>query len=294
MIILDYNQMAIANLMANIGSNPNAEVTEDLVRHMILSSLLFYKRKFHQDYGQIVLACDDRRYWRRNIFPYYKANRKSMREKSKFDWGEIFRILELVREEIRDYFPYILIRVENAEADDVIGSLVMRSQDKDLVQTGLYTSPEPIVICSSDKDFLQLQKYENVRQWSPMKKKFITHDDPELYLKEHIMRGDSGDGVPNFLSPDHVFVTDGIRQTPIRKKKLEEWLNKEIEEFGDAEMIKNYHRNEELISLEKVPQKIQDDVSEAFEKGPTGDTSKLFNYFVKKRLKHLMEDITDF
>ena len=294
MILVDFNQTLISNLMANIGSNPNADINEDLIRHMVLSSILMYKRKFGQDYGNLVFACDDRNYWRKDVFPFYKSNRKKTRDKSDFDWKLIFNTLNKIRDEIKKHFNYVVIQVDRAEADDVIGSLVFRSQKKDFVSEGLFEEPEQIMIVSGDKDFVQLQKFSNVKQYSPIQKRLITTDDPDKFIKEHIMRGDSGDGVPNFLSDDDVFIQDGKRQSPIYKKKLEVWLNESPEEFCDSEMLRNYHRNKQLIDLDCIPRDIQDKIVEEYEKGPHPEDPNLFNYFIKKQLKHLMESISEF
>lgn len=287
MIIIDMNQTLIAGLMANINSNPNEEINERLIRHMVLSTILNYKKRFGADYGQLVFAADDMNYWRKDFFPYYKASRKKAREDSKFDWQLIFTTLNKIRDEIRETFPYIVIQSPRAEADDVIGTLVEMVNEFPL-------SPEPILIVSGDKDFLQLQKYDNVKQYSPMLKKMIKHDNPKLYLKEHIIRGDSGDGVPNFLSPDDVFLLEGVRQKPIRKTKLSEWLKQDPEEFCDETMLRNYKRNQQLIDLTYIPTEIKNDIIEQYKKGPQGKKSKLFNYFIKNRLKYLMESISEF
>ena len=294
MIIIDFNQTLISSLMANIGSNPNAEINENLVRHMVLSTLLMYKRKFSEEYGNIVIACDDKNYWRKDIYPHYKANRKKTRDKSSFDWKLIFETLNKIRDEVKEFFPYIVIQVPRAEADDIIGSLVYRSQTKDLTTEGLFEEPEKIMIVSGDKDFVQLQKFENVRQYSPMQKRFLSTDNADKFIKEHVMRGDSGDGVPNFLSDDDTFITEGKRQKSIMKKKLEVWLDQEPEEFCDTNMLRNYHRNAQLIDLSYIPEDISLQIEEQYEAGPQSGREKLFNYFIKKQLKHLMECIKEF
>jgi len=242
-----------------------------------------------------VFCADDKRYWRREIFPYYKANRKKMRDASKFDWNLIFTTLNKIRDEIRDRFPYKVIQVEGAEADDVIGTMVRYSQTHNLSTGTLDPTPEDVLIISGDKDFMQLQKYPNVKQFSPMMKKFLTTDSPDDVLFEHILTGDSGDGVPNFLSNDAVFVTDGQRQKPIRKERLTEWMAiREPEKFCDDMMLRNFKRNQQLIDLSFTPQDIQDKIVECYQKGPSGDRRKLLNYFVENRLKYLLESISEF
>ena len=243
-ILIDFNQTLISNLMSQISSNPTAELSEDLIRHMVLTSILSYKRKFSDKYGKMVFCTDDKKYWRKEFFPYYKANRKKMRDASKHDWNLIFNTLNKIRDEIADRFPYTVIRVEGAEADDVIATMCKYSQTNMLTQQGFDEIKEPILILSGDKDFLQLQKYPNVHQYSPILKKFLVEKEPQKYLLEHILTGDSGDGIPNFLSNDAVFVTDGQRQKPIRKEKLAEWVSAENPELlFDETMLRNFKRN---------------------------------------------------
>jgi len=280
-IIVDLNQVMISNLMMQIGSHKNIKIEEDLVRHMVLNSIRSYKVKFAEKYGNIVIACDDKNYWRKQIYPYYKANRKKDRDASELDWNAIFEVLNKIRDELKEAFPYKVIQVPHAEADDVIATLVKE-----------YHNQEKILIMSGDKDFSQLHKFPNVDQYSPVLKKWIKCDNPELFLKEHIIRGDAGDGIPNFLSNDNVFVMSE-RQSPISSKKLQGWLLHEPEEFCTETMLRNYKRNQMLIDLECIPEDIKKEVLEQFVQQQK-DRSKLFNYFIQYRLKNLMENINEF
>lgn len=274
--------------MSQISANPSAELSETLIRHMVLTTILSYKRKFSEKYGQMVFCTDDRKYWRKEIFPYYKANRKKMRDASKHDWTLIFNTLNKIRDEIRDRFPYVVIQVPGAEADDVIATMCKYTQT-------FGPHAEDVLILSGDKDFLQLQKYKNVKQYSPILKKFLIEDDPQKRLLEHILCGDSGDGVPNFLSNDAVFITDGQRQKPIRKEKLKEWVEcGDPEKFCDSITLKNFKRNQQLIDLDNVPREIEGKIIEEFNKGPNGEKKNLLNYFIENRLKYLMESISEF
>jgi len=271
----------ISNLMMQIGNHKNIQIEEDLVRHMVLNSIRGYKTKFSAEFGDLVIACDDKNYWRKRVYPYYKANRKKDREASELDWNAIFETLNKIREELKEYFPYKVIQVEHAEADDIIATLVKE-----------YNHKEKILILSGDKDFSQLQKYPNVKQFSPVQKKYIICTNPDLFLKEHIMRGDTGDGIPNFLSPDNVFVIGG-RQSPVTTKKLSSWVLQEPEQFCTETMLRNYKRNQQLIDLEYIPEDISSQVIEQHS-SQKKDRSKLFNYFIEHRLKNLMESIGEF
>lgn len=286
MIIVDLNQVMISNLLMQIGKHTNASLEENMVRHMVLNSLRSYNSKFRDEYGEMIIACDNKNYWRKKLFPYYKANRKKSIEKSELDWNSIFETMNKIREELKTFFPYRVINIESAEADDVIATLV--SEFGSPLNTG-----EKILIVSGDKDFIQLHTYANVKQYDPVRKKQIHHNDPALFLKEHIMRGDAGDGVPNFLSQDDCFVM-GIRQTPITSKKLNEWVTKTPEEFCDSRMLRNYSRNKQLIDLSMIPVEIKEKVMNEYNKQSNKDKKDLFNYFVKNKLKNLIEHIGDF
>jgi len=287
MILLDLNQVMISNLMIQLQKN-NDEIEESFIRHMILNSIRLYNVKFGEKYGDMVITCDDKNYWRKDLFPYYKAHRKADREKSTLDWNHIFGILNKIRDELKETFPYKVLQIDRAEADDIIGTLchrfgkILKAEDD-----------MDILIVSGDKDFAQLQKYANVEQFSPMLKKWIRINNPEAFLREHIMRGDRGDGVPNFLSADNVIVT-GSRQKPLASKKIEKWIGLDPKDFCNEMMLRNYHRNEVLVNLEKVPDNIKNQVNEKFDNYKIPARSGLLNYFIKNRLKLLTDKIGEF
>ena len=284
MIIVDLSQVMISNLMVQLGNHTNAELEEDLLRHMILNSIRSYNMKFRNDYGEMIIACDAGNSWRRDIFPHYKASRRKARAKSEINWTAVFDTLNKVRDELKEFFPYRVIRVESAEADDVIGTLVHEFGNTN----------EKILILSGDKDFMQLQTYMNVKQFDPVQKRWKTTNDPDSFLKEHIIRGDTGDGVPNFLSADDTFVT-GSRQKPISKKKLDEWLSSnDPEDFCDTTMLRGYLRNRQLVDLNYIPKNIREQVMTQYDEQSGKGRQHLFNYFINNRLKLLLESINEF
>lgn len=285
MMILDFNQIAISNLMMNI-NGMNIKMDINIMRHMILNTIRSNRQKFHAEYGELVIACDDKNYWRKEYFPYYKASRKKSRDRSNLDWNEIFSILNTIREEIKEFMPYPTIQVEHAEADDIIGSLCAKY--------GRVLGGEPILILSADKDFIQLQKYANVKQYDPIRKRWIKHDKPEYYLVEHILRGDSGDGIPNFLSVDDTFVSDA-RQKPLRTKLLNEIMEADDPtSIMNEDQKRNYFRNKKLIDLDNVPEDIRGQVLNQYDSQQDKTRKHLFNYFIKHKLKNLHEHIGEF
>jgi hypothetical protein len=287
MILIDYSQVAISNLHQQLkGAGDSLEPA--LLRHMILNSIRRINREFGVKYGNIVICTDNQNYWRKTAYRYYKSNRKKDRDSSDIDWQLVFNTLHDLRDEIKQTFPYKVINVNMAEADDVIAVL-----------TKTFHTQEKILIISGDKDFQQLQVYPNVEQYSPVKNEYIRPDDPVLFLKEHIIRGDVGDGVPNFLSPDDVFVTGG-RQKPIMSTKVAVWLNQTPEEICskdgvlDPEVLKNYYRNKKLVDLTEIPDDLQAAILEDFAQPVIGNVSKIYSYLVKHRMKNLLELIREF
>jgi len=279
MILLDYSQTVIGSFMAVGRGNPVVE--ENLLRHTILNSIRMFRNQFAKDYGEMVICCDDKNNWRKEVFPEYKANRRKNRENDITDWKTLFELLHEMREDLTKYFPYKVMHVDSAEADDIIGVLVDHCEEN------------PTLILSSDKDFIQLQKYQGVRQWSPLQKKFIVGD-PAESLYDKTIRGDTGDGVPNILSSDDTLITEGKRQTPVTKKKMELWRGKKPEEFCNEAMLRNYHRNKTMVDLRETPESIRINIVNQYDNQEAGDRSQLLNYFVDKRLKNLMEVIDEF
>lgn len=286
MIIVDYSGIAIASIFSQV---KNDKIEESFIRHLILNSLRMYNVKYRAKYGQLVLACDGGS-WRKTYYSFYKAARRKNREESSLDWTEIFRILNVVKQEIVDHMPYKVVQAAHAEADDVIGTLVANTQE-----FGQY---EPVMIISADKDFIQLQRYDNVQQFSPMTKKLVTDKNPHRYLFEHIIKGDGGDGVPNILSADEVFVTDGMRQTPVRATKLEDWYTAykkgEMKSVLDESAYRNFIRNQTLIDLEHTPSDLKQVILDTYAACPTVGNSKVLNYLISNRCNMLIGSAEEF
>ena len=277
----------ISNLMVQINGRQAVELSEDLVRHMVLNSLRAHNKKFSKDYGDMVIACDSKNVWRREFFPNYKAGRKANREKSDHDWNAIFTMLGNIRNEIKENLPYKVLELETAEADDIIAALVRRVQNR--------VSPnhlKKILILSGDKDFIQLHN-EFVKQYNPVLNKYVGKDEnPALYIKEHILKGDRSDGIPNVLSDDDVFI-EGRRQKPLSRKKIDSWLEEVLMTMTEEEE-KNYNRNKKLIDLTCIPLELEDKINNEFDNVEVASRDKILNYFITRKLKTLIEVIDEF
>lgn len=279
MLLIDLNQVILSGILTQI--KPSQKLEEDLLRHIILNTLRSNIKKF-KEYGDVVLCCDSKNYWRRSVFPHYKAHRKDAREKSSLDWNTIFKVLNQIKVDLKEHFPYRVIEVDGAEADDIIGVLTPR-----------ISSSEKVLIVSSDADFKQLQKYDNVKQYNPMLNVFVKSLNPQKELKEKIIRGDKGDGIVNILSNDDAFVMK-VRQKPISSSKLNEWLEKDPKECFSEEIYRNFKRNQILIDFDHIPTDLRSKISHSFDQAESNPRNKLYKYLVSNRLMSLLDVIEDF
>ena len=286
MILVDLNQVLLAGLMAQIANAKNVKLEESLIRHMILNIIRSHLKNFRKEYGEVVLCSDNRKYWRKEFFPFYKAGRKKSRKNSDLDWHLIFDMLAKFKVELKENFPYKVIDVEGAEADDIIGTLVPR-----------HIMNENILIISSDGDFLQLQMYNgrskySVKQYNPTQKKFLISENPLDELKQKIINGDKGDGIPNILSPSDTFVRE-IRQKVMTEAKLTKFMSQNYGEYDDENARIGFSRNQTLIDLRNIPGDIQSKIINNYEE-TVPVKGKLLDYFIANKLFNLMEVIEEF
>jgi hypothetical protein len=281
MILVDLNQVLISNLMAQTRGKSDIKPNKEMIRHMVINSLRGFNLKFKEQYGTMVLCADAGDPWRRDIYPNYKHARRKGRVDSDTDWDNIFNCITEIKNEIAENFPYVMMYIEKAEADDIIGALVFNHTNR------------PIIIISGDKDFIQLQSNKNVKQYSPIQKVFVGEGlDPKKFLHEQIIKGDRSDGIPNILSPDDIFLT-GEKQRPINKKRLEEWANVSNIPLG-SETSKYYERNKRLIDLSCMPKELERTIINTYREYKIPNRSKLLPYFMQHKLKALMTNIGDF
>tara|TARA_B100001057_G_scaffold205315_1_gene206022 strand:+ start:188 stop:1075 length:888 start_codon:yes stop_codon:yes gene_type:complete len=295
MILIDYSQIAISNIAVQLAMSKDKNVLSiPMVRYMILNSIRGYVHKFKHDYpGDIIICVDGPDPWRRDIFENYKAKRREGRNKDDKDWESVFGLLHTIKEEIKENFPYKVVQLDRVEADDIIAVIVKKTIKKPIPF-------EKYLIVSGDKDFQQLQKYPHVSQYSPIQKKFIETDSPQEYIYEHILRGDTSDGIPNFLSPDDTFV-NGIKQKPVQKKKLAGWLhslmnNGDPKDFCNEYHYRNYQRNQKLIDFDMIPEEIQTDIYTKYLEAEVtvANRSKIMPYLINNDLKELIGKIEEF
>lgn len=288
-ILIDFSQVCVSSILAFSADLKKGDENEkkNLIRHVALNSIKSYKKKYGKEFGEMVIACDGRHYWRKDIFAPYKGMRKKAREESDLDWKTIFDTLNEIREDIKMHFPYKVIHVDRCEADDIIAVLAESTQE--------FGKHEPVMIVSADKDFKQLHAYDNIKQFSPMLKKQIVVNKKELHawLIEHIVKGDAGDGIPNILSDDDTFLK-GVRQKPVSSKRLQEFIDNGFIACKNDDERRNWSRNVTLVDFKHIPEDIKQSIMVAFETKPTGDKNAIMNYLIKNKCRLLLNEVEEF
>jgi len=112
-------------------------------------------------------------------------------------------------------------------------------------------------------------------------------------LKEKIIRGDKGDGIPNIFSPADCFVRD-LRQKPITKGLMDKLLNEQSEKWEDEIAKTGFSRNQTLIDLSLIPNEIKTKIINTYEETKPASKQKMLTYFMEHKLKNLMDVIEEF
>lgn len=301
-VLVDVSQVLIS--AASIGfKNQGQNLTESMIRNMFLNSIKSINTKHVKKFGgPLILAFDGKGYWRKKKYPYYKYKRASGREESPMNWELIFETLHKLHDELKENFSYHVIKVNGAEADDVISVLAKYFNENELQWSGVMEVKQPVLIVSADQDFIQLQAYDNVQQYFPTKRKMIRENNPVSAKYEKIIRGDTGDGIVNIFSDSNCLV-DGIRQksaTAIRVEPILESLNKTgmLPPNLPEDIVKNYERNKMLIDLVdlQLPEEIANEIIKTYKDVDNSNKGKglIYNYLAKHNLKNFLRDIDKF
>jgi 5'-3' exonuclease, N-terminal resolvase-like domain/T4 RNase H, C terminal len=301
MIVLDYSGIAIASILGYDSKlEGSLDENKNLVRHVILSKIRDYKRRFSKEYGnEIVIACDGGDYWRKKVFPHYKASRKKNRENSDIPWDMVYQCMDDSLDVLRNFFPYKVIKVSGAEADDVmfVMSDVVCKQRGTVVGIESEVVGEKCLVISSDKDMIQLHS-NTTRLYSPYKETYATFQPGETaksFLRKLILTGDTGDGIPNVFSPASTLV-DGIRQKAATEKKMKPILESSdlISGTDDPDVKKRIVENARLISFKFVPTEIVNSIIDSYNEPIEGTRMAAYEWMAANNMKLLMNDIEAF
>lgn len=310
LLLLDFSGVAHATYHAMGDEFETDEEKIKCWKFIMLNSIK--KNKLKHNPSEFVI-CADSFSWRKKIFPFYKGRRAKIKEESKIDYVQFMEKYNEFLEEIDKYFPYKVLKVNGAEADDLIA----------IISETFKTDFDRVIIASNDKDFRQLIR-DNIHLWNLRDEKFIQINDRQEYLVSHILSGDSGDDVPNVRSDDDVFIVDGKRQKPCGPKTIVKILQEGIESWFETQWAKeiaadeklkgkpnyqnlkskpnqlkrNWKRNKKLIELSRssIPTGLWNVVVEKYNKleNKKSNYSSIVGYLTKKRFRQLINDANMF
>lgn len=293
MIFLDYHGYIISQIHGYSNFIKTAKFDDKFFIERFLVNLGKLSKRYSK-YGTLVIAADSskRKYWRTKEFEYYKAGRYQKDDDSKLSVKDLEtreklkRLPYEIEPIIRKAFPFYFIKSEEAEADDVIATLIS------------YFFNEKHVILSSDKDFIQLQKYD-VDQYDLTRSRWLKSKTPDLDLQEKIFRGDGGDGIPNVLSDSDTLVNQAKKQKRMTQKQLSYLFNLNWEKLAkdekekDSQLVQRYLENKKLIDLSETPLHVREDImKQYFDYGEL--KNGVMNYCLKSKSGFIFENISLF
>ena len=317
MILYDLSSLIHRALHTSIKQmNPHKKdgkyVTQEFISGTIfrvIEELLENYRLYRGKYHTMVICIDDHSipYWRKSLYPEYKAQRKTQRDESEINFKEVYKHIDLLIRVLNDYTPFKAIGVPGAEADDIIGVLTKK-----------FSKAESILILSPDKDFKQLHKFGDVKQYSAITNEWVVNNDPERWERIHCCLGDAADNVPRIVdfsefTPefkdyykgtelDFYKLDENLKQgiiknfneihpgTEVYKKQRfgEATLNKKIKEFGSLDAFLdsneiyrlNYNRNYKLVMDSEIPIDIELEILRKYTESSTDfDMENMNKYF---------------
>ena len=285
MILLDFSGTIFASVYVDVAKNN--DTSKDFLRHLLITQIRTYNKKFKDEYGDLVICADAKgTYWRRDIFPFYKANRKKARELSNIDWKQVFEHIGDIISEIKTYLPYKFIQIDNLEADDIIATLALNPPESD----DLFEGNEDVLIISNDHDFRQLHDVDYIKQYFPQKKRFEREAYANLYLFEHICKGDPGDGIPNIKSDPDTFVNEDKRQKAVTKTFIKSCYTNGVPDIHRA----RFEKNKKLIDLRQLDESYKELIINTYNNTTIPKKSKLMFYLGSHKLQKNLDCINDF
>lgn len=293
-VLIDYNNLCYRLLFTrDVGVNvPGAVPNFTLWRFMVLDAI--YQLMLRFEPSEVVLAVDNKNTWRKSYFPRYKESRKKKRDKDDgINWELIFGIMEKYQKELRHHFPFKVLKIRSAEADDIIAVIAMDGERDSIVS-------------SNDEDFLQLCS-ARTQIWNPSKQKIMEVDDPKKFLTMKCLTGQPKDDIFNVLTPDDWGITpqtEGKRKPglgavgaeKILNEGLENWLSKNKKEKFDVvvDAEKNFKRNQILIDFAKIPNTIRDRVLKAYYEYNFPPPQNMYPFLKKYKMRGFVQEYPKF
>jgi 5'-3' exonuclease len=258
-------------------------------KHLITKNILDYIKKFEPT--QVIIASDSHS-WRKEIYPEYKAHRKTARDASIINFDEFYKVNDAFVEHLKKTFSNIhWLKIQRCEVDDIIAVLVKEYNLGD------------VVIASTDKDFIQLLKYPNVKLYSPITQTYTESINAEKDLELKIIQGDRGDNITAILPKTgpvkaSKLLEEGVLYTS--EPSFDILIKEQIEKLKITDTIddvkERINRNTTLISFEKIPEDIKSAIINTFEGSVLNSFSSMtfLSFCVTNNMKQLRNEISNY
>jgi len=285
-LIIDYNNISLMACFSKDCGMQTDEPNYRIWEFMVFERIYDYIRKF-KNITEVIIAQDNKQYWRRKYWPRYKEKRAEQKEKMDVDWDTFYSYMNKLFIDIKNHFPFKCINIKYCEADDTIGHL------------GL-TLNRDIVILSSDSDYKQLLT-KRVKCFSPYTQKYLECKDPEKFLLESCLMGQAKDAIFNVITPEDYPIE--LRKPGFGPKKLETWistgldimLNKKIKYNkptykGEVLPKDRFHRNQVLMDFRKIPKVLTKEIDVTYNTYELPEIGKSYDFFVQKNWNRFLQE----
>jgi len=243
---------------------------------------IYWSIKQAKNCSELVFAIDGKRHetWRNYVWKKYKANRDKPKPSDKnIDWKLVTEKYLNFAQELSENFPFKIIQYKLAEGDDIISTIVMNS-------------PQKHYIVSVDKDYIQLYEPNRVEIYSPLKQSTIKHPNPEHFLIEQCLLGQSKDNIYNIKTPlDH---PEDKRKIGFGPKALEKVMTIGYKKWlKDNNLEEKFDFNRSLIDFKKIPKELQNIIMKKYNKSNKPDPNKMYKFIKKQNWTMFLDNWTN-
>ena len=268
-LLIDISPLAYRTLFAN--KEDFKMLGENILRHNLLGSIFYYIDRFKPNKVFVCFECDGKN-WRKEKFDFYKAQRKEAREKQDVNWDEFYSFTSSFYNELKENFPFYVLKHDKLEADDIVSILVKKFLGNDNI------------MITNDGDYKQLLKYPGVKFFDSMKGIFNECDSPKKFLETKIIMGDRSDNIP----PIRPRFGEKTAEKLIESEEIYKMLNEVDPDGQPCELKRNYDRNKLLIDLENTPRDLVESLENMVDEYQPPTSKYMVTYFRTKRLvEHL-------
>lgn len=293
-LLFDLNNLAMRNFFTKEIQPDSPNPQYQLWKYEIFSQIYWSIQKF-KPVDEIILACDGKDSWRKLLFDRYKGDREKKR-RDDIDWDTLFAQLNSFIQDIKQHIPFKVIKVNRAEADDVIAVLCNNIK-------------KHTIIMSNDSDFLQLQS-STTSVYNPTKGEYLwLTEDKDVFLSKLCLKGQSKDNIFNAKTPSDY--PEELRKPPLGEKTADKIIENGLNDFLDSKQTinkkytdvdgneqiydvdfyprGNFDRNQKLINFDNIPKIVVDRILQTYYSYEMPDPGNMYSFFERQGWTSFLE-----